>query len=446
MAVAGLTSKILYQGGSSNVLFTDRREFYPEEEVFEYWKNQTQFLTWLNRLSREKTPDPLFKIFEDSPTYVNQYMYNNAATITIAANGAESSAIAVDNITGLTQDAAIDDSIVGLLFEIWSSDGKEYRGNAFVSDASSTTEVLMKTTEATAIDTVNNDIFRCIGTVRGERSVAAEAYFNELTVVWNSTHYFSLPIEVTGKLYKASKLKGYDDELGRLRVKKFKEAKYQVQNALMKSTSVIGTNLDAGGTFNEDSFRSITDQDGESSTVRTTYGYASALRDFGTTWTGGTMSTTTNIFRIAAASFDFDTAVDIFQVIFDKRETATIAGFCGYGFLGSIAKAVMGDNFKFSGQFQIGDAKINGLGFDIRNLTTPFGTVQLVPMKSLDNEYKNFCLLPNDQAIGIREFEPWEYLTNIKTDNNYNGVKDVINYDAGMQLTLLPTHHIIDLT
>ena len=446
MGVAALTSKILFQGGASNVLFTDRREFYPEEEVFEYWKNQTQFLTWLNRLSRKPTPDPLFKMFEDSPTYVNQFMYNNSATITIAANGAESSAIAVDNITGLTQDAAIDDSTVGLLFEIWSSDGKSYRGNAYISDASSTTEVLMKTTEATAIDTVDNDIFRCIGTVRGERSVAAESYFNELTVVWNSTHYFSLPIEVTGKLYKASKLKGYSDELGRLRVKKIKEAKYQVQNALLKSTSKIGTNLDAGGTFTEASPRTITDQNGESSTVRTTYGFAAALRDFGTTWTGGTMSSSTNIFRIAASALDFGKLVDIFQVIFDKRETATIPGFCGYGFLGSIAKAVMGDGFKFSGQFQLGDAKVNGLGFDIRNLTTPFGTVQLIPMKSLDNEYKNFCLLPNDQAIGIREFEPWEYLTNIKTDNNYNGVKDVINYDAGLQLTMLSTHHIIDLT
>lgn len=446
MAVASLTSKILFQGGASNVLFTDRREFYPEAEVFEYWKNQTQFLTWLNMLSREKTPDPAFKMFEDSPTYVNQYMYNNAATITIAANGSESSAIAVDNITGLTQDAAIDDSTVGLLFEIWSSDGKTYRGNAFISDASSTTEVLMKTTEATAINTVDNDIFRCIGTVRGERSVAAESYFNELTVVWNSTHYFSLPIEVTGKLYKATKLKGYSNEMGRLRVKKIKEAKYQAQNALLKSTSTIGTNLDAGGTFTEANLRTLVDQNGESSSVRTTYGYASALRDFGTTWTGGDMSSTTNIFRIAAASFDFDTAVDMFQVVFDKRETDVIPGFCGYGFLGSISKAVMGDEFKFSGQFQLGDSKVNTLGFNIKNLLTPFGTVQLIPMKALDNEYKNFCLLPNDQAIGIREYEPWEYLTNIKTDNNYNGVKDVINWDAGLQLNMLSTHHIIDLT
>ena len=445
MAVAALTSKILFQGGASNVLFTDRREFYPEDEVFEYWKNQTQFLTWLNRLGRSSTPDPLFKMFEDSPTYVNQYMYNNSATITIAANGTESSAIAVDNITGITQGATIDDSCVGLLFEIWSSDGLTKRGNAFISDASSTTEVLMKTTEATAIDTVDNDIFRCIGTVRGERSVAAEAYFNELTVIWNSTHYFSVPIEVTGKLYKETKLKGFSNELGRLRVKKIKEAKYQVQNGFLKSTSTVGTNLDAGGTFSEASLRTITDQSGNSSDVRTTYGYITCLEDFGTSWASGTMSSTTNKFTSAAAAFDFDRAVDIFQIIFDKRETDVIPGFCGYGFLGAISKTIMGDDFKFSGQFQMGDMKVNTLGFNVRNLLTPFGTVQLIPMKSLDNEYKNYCLLPNDQGMKIREYEAWEYLTNIKTDNNYNGVKDVINYDAGVQLSLLPTHHILVL-
>jgi len=276
--------------------------------------------------------------------------------------------------------------------------------------------------------------------------VAAEAYYNELTVIWNSTHYFSLPIEVTGKLYKETKLKGASDELGRLRVKKIKEAKYQVQNSLIKSQSTVGTNLDAGGTFSEASLRTITDQNGDSSDVRTTYGYIPCLEDFGTTWNGsGAISATTNIFKKPAANFSFDAAVDIFQVIFDKRETDVIPGFCGYGFLGSISKAVMGDEFKFSGQFQMGDMQVNTLGFNVRNLTTPFGTVQLMPMKSLDNEYKNYCLLPNDQAIGIREYEPWEYKTNVKTDNDYNGVKDVINYDAGLQLSLLSTHHIIIL-
>ena len=93
----------------------------------------------------------------------------------------------------------------------------------------------------------------------------------------------------------------------------------------------------------------------------------------------------------------------------------------------------------------MGDSGVNGAGFNFRNLETPFGIFQLIPMKALANEYTNYILLPNDQAVGIREYEPWEYLTNIKTDNNYNGVKDVINYDAGFYLGLLPTQHMIVL-
>ncbi len=138
---------------------------------------------------------------------------------------------------------------------------------------------------------------------------------------------------------------------------------------------------------------------------------------------------------------------DITRVIFDKRETDTIPAFCGFGALGSITKQIVdGDKFKFQGQFKMGDSGVNGAGFNFTNLMTPFGVIQLIPMKGLATPYDNYILLPNDQAIGIREYEPWEYVTNVKTDNNYNGVKDVINYDAGLWLALLPTHQMIVLT
>lgn len=452
MAIAG---KILYEGGASGVLFTDRREFYPQSEVYEYWKEQTQFLTWLNMLDNQSVPDPLYKMFQDEPTYVNQYLLVNSATITIAANGAESNSIAVDGLNNLTLAATCDDSMIGLLAEVWNSAGTTKKGQAFISDVASTTEIKMKTTKAKAITTADNDVIRVIGTVRGERSVAGESYYNELSVIWNSTHYFSLPVEVTGKLYKETKLKGYSDELGRLRIKKFKEAKYQVQSGFLKSTSTVGTHLGtnngidtpAADTFTEANLRTITDSETTSSSVRTTYGYISILEDYGTTWANtGAISSTTNIFKIAASDLDFSKAVDIFQVIFDKRETDLIPAFCGWGALGSITKAIVdGDKFKLQGQFKMGDSGVNEAGFYFREMLTPFGRVQFVPMKALDNEYTDYILLPNDAAIGIREYEPWEYLTNIKTDNNYNGVKDVINYDAGFFMALLPTHHMIVL-
>jgi len=442
------TPKILFQGGASNVLFTDRRQFYPETEVFEYWKNLTQFLTWVSTISRRPTPDALYKIFEDTPTFQNQYFYNNGSGLTIASNGSESAAITVDNITNLTQGSTADESLIGLLFEVWNSTGTTKKGQAYISSVPSATTIKMKTTKASALTTADNDVFRCIGSVRGEKSVAGESYYNELSVVWNSTHFFSLPVEITGKLYKEVKLRGVSSELGRLREKKFKEMKMHVQNGLLKSSSTVGTNLDGSGSFTEANLRTITDQDSNSSSVRTTYGYIPILEDYGIEWTGvGSMNENTNIFTIAAGTLNFDMFTDMSKIIHNKRESDIIPAFCGYGFIAEISKKVKdASKFGFLGKVEIGDNKINSLGFNVRNLYTPFGTIQLIPTKALANEYEHYALLPNDQAIGVREYEPWEYVTDIKKDNNYTGIKDVINYDAGLQMNLLKTHHMIRLT
>ena len=100
---------------------------------------------------------------------------------------------------------------------------------------------------------------------------------------------------------------------------------------------------------------------------------------------------------------------------------------------------------RITGKVEISGQKTNSIGWDCREFYTPNGTIQLVETKGLIDEYDNWCCLPNDQAIGIREYEPWQYIADIKKDNNYNGIKDVINYDAGLQLNLLKTHHIIQL-
>ncbi len=443
MAVAG---KILFEGGASGILFTERREFYPDRnEVYTYWKDLTPWLTWLSQLDVQTVPDPLFKMFQDTPTYQNQYFLVNSSTDTIAANGTESSAFGIDTITGLTLSTSVaDDSLINLIVEIWDTTGTTKKGQAFVSDVASTSTVKMKTLKATAITLADNDICRVIGTVRGERSVAGESYYNEISVIWNSTHYFSLPIEVTGKLYDETKLKGYSNEMGRLRENKFKEMKYQVQNAMLKSTSTVGTNLTTADTFTEANLRTTTDSDSNSSAVRTTYGFISILEDYGTTWSGtGAISSNTNIFKFPISTLDFDMFTNMTEVTFDKRENSVIPGFCGYKFLGGIAKKIVdGKKFGFLGQVTMGDMKKNALGWDVRELFTPFGRIQLMPTRMLDNEYGGYCLLPNDQACGIREYKPWQYKTNIKTDNDYNGVKDVINYDAGFWLSLLPTHQI----
>src|SRR5574337_224084 len=147
-----LTSKILYQGGASNVLFTDRRDFYPESEVYEYWKNLTQFLTWISEIERRKTGDKLFKIFEDTPTHVNRYFYINDTNNTVVANSdVASAAVTIDNITNLTESKTVDTSLMNIEVEVWDVTGQTKKGRVFIYDTPSSTTVTFKTLQSATV-------------------------------------------------------------------------------------------------------------------------------------------------------------------------------------------------------------------------------------------------------------------------------------------------------
>jgi len=393
-----LTSKILFQGGVSNILFTDRRDFYPDAELYEYWKNLTQFLTWISQIERKKTNDPLFKIFEDSPTHVQQYFYiNDTNNYTVTAGDSASSAVGIDNITNLTETQTVDTSMLNCTVEVWDVTGQTKKGQLIVYGISSSSTVTFKSLSSNNLTFADNDICRVFAFGRGERSVAGEAYFNELTDVWNSTFKFSLPLEITGDLYEESKLRGKSNELGRLREHKFKEAKMMVQNILLKSSSTVGTNFNGSDTFSEANLITINDPSGNASSLRTTMGFCPILENYGITWNGaGTINSMTNTFQISSGALDFPLFTDITSVIFDKRESDVIPGFCGYGFLAEIAKkCVNGKQFGFMGQVQLGDQFVNSLGFTVRELFTPYGRVQLMPTKALRDEYNMivYCLM-----------------------------------------------------
>jgi hypothetical protein len=203
-------------------------------------------------------------------------------------------------------------------------------------------------------------------------------------------------------------------------------------------------------TFTEANLRTITDSAGNTSVVRTTNGYIPTLRQYGVEYTGQTQSldSNTNIFTYPVASLGFDEFNKWSEVIFDKREQDMALGMCGYGFLTNIASKCVNNSKKmgFLGQVQLGDTRINSLGFNIRELVTTSGIIQLAPMKSLRDVDRNVCLLPNTSAIGIMEYEPFQYLADIKKDDNYTGIKDVYNYDAGLWMTTLETQQMISLT
>ncbi len=439
-----MAAKTIFDGGVTSKLWLDRRNFYPDpQKVSELYTDLNPFTTVLSKLPVKNVDDPVYKLFEHESRFVKQE-FTVSTALTIASSGAESNALTIGTITGLP--ATITTGWEGLVCEIWDSTKATKRGVVFVSDCASTTTFKAKTLKATAITTVSGDYFIVIGRIRGEGSVAPEAIDDEVSTVWNSVAYLSDTCEVTGALYKASKLKGYSNEFARLREEMFKGYKNFTEQTLLKQTNTLGTNFNGSDTFAETSLRTISDPGGTSGSVRTTYGYIPILEDYGVTYSGsGVINDDTNIFKTALPSYpDF---VKYTEVIFDKRDEGEALAFVGRGAITTIAQQVANEDKKYGwkGKVQLGDTKWNTLGFAMRALETPHGIIHLVPTKSLRNAYKNYMVIPNLNNIGIAQFSPDEYKNDIKKDNGYDGVKDSIESMKGLYMTLLKSHHMMVL-
>jgi len=449
-----MAAKELFQGGASNLLFTDRRNFYLDpQRVAELWPNITPFTTFLMSVGKKKVNDPLYKLFEHESAAVKQEMTIGTSTLIDASQtgDTDSSAITVDTLTGLS--SAVDESLVGLMVECWDSTKTTKRGVAIITDVSAgaagtgTVDLQnAKYSSGTGNDftTQDGDYLVVIGNVRGEGSVAPEAWADELSIVWNSTQFFSTPIEITGKLYKAAKLRGYSNEIARLRTEKMKEFKMQKEQAMLKSVSTVGTNFGGSDTFTEAYLRTLTDPASSTVKLRTTYGYIPILEDYGNSTDGNENQ---NVFTITEGAYEYADFVDDCEVIFDKTEGDQRFAFCGRGAMSYWSKLSADKYFagKSGWNVQLDANRTSKLGFNVRRLETPHGIMHLVATKALRNQYNRYMAIPDHNHVFMCEFEADEFKNNVKTDNDYNGVKDVYNGDQGFGMELIKKHHLIKI-
>ena len=438
-------AKTLFEGGVSDVLFLDQRQFYPTpQEVAELWSDMFPFTTVMENLQIKDVDDALYKMFENESDYYKQE-FTTTTALTIASSGAESTALTISGQVGVS--STVDGSYLGYVCEIWNSTKTTKRGLVIITTSSTT--IKCKTLKATAITTVSGDYFIVVSRFRGEGAVALVAPKKQLSVVWNSTALISDSAEVTGDNFAAATLRGYSSDMGFQRQEMFKRYKNFTEQALMKSVSTVGTNFGGSGTFSEASLRTITDADSVSGSVRTTYGYIPILEDYGTTYQGaGAIDEDTNIFKVAGSSVTYNNYIKYCEIIFDKRDMDEALAFSGRGHITTIAQKVADGDKKFGwlGKMQLGDAEWNKLGFNMRALETNHGVLWLVPTKSLRNAYNNWQLIPNLDHIGIARFRPDEYKNDVKQDDDYDGVKDTMKASKGLYMRLLKSHHIVQFT
>lgn len=438
-----MAAKTLFDGGATSKLFLDRRQFYPDpQKVAEMWTDMTPFKTFVMRMSTKNVEDPLYKMFENESNFVKREFTTTTAT-TIAANGTESAALTIGSQVGIS--TTVDGAYLGLVCEIWDSTKTTKRGSVVITTASTT--IKAKTLKGTAITTVSGDYFIVMGRVRGEGSVAWAGENKELSVVWNSTAFLSDSCEVTGDLYDAATLRGYSQDLAFQREEMFKRYSDATEKALLAQVNTVGTNFNASDTFSEASLRTIADPDSVSGSIRTTYGYIPILEDYGTTYTGsGSLNADTNTFKISSSNFSYGDLIAYNEVIFDKRESDDAFGFSARGALTKIAQKIStGDGeMTWKGQVTLSAPQRNlTLGFKQLELNTIHGTWHLVPTRSLRNQYNNYIIIPDQNNIGVAVFKADEYRNNVKTDNDYDGVKDTIKSKKGLWMQLLKRHHMV---
>lgn len=433
-----MSAKVLSQD-TLGVLFSERRDFYLNpNQTKELWTDITPFTTMLLNRSTTNTSDPDYKMFEHRSGWIKQQFAANAngswAGGTPGAPGDTITGLAINNIVGLSSTAS--EGFIGFQCEIYNADYTVYKGMVLITGVSGSNINITSmgnprsATNQTA-NIVSTDIFYVVGTAFGEGTEAPEAYDDDLEVVYNSTQIFKTAVEVTGTLYETA-LRGYSNELARLRMEKNKEHNMRKERAMLFGQRPYGTGMDA-----TDDFASHLTIAGK--TVRQTMGVISALHRY-----GNVSGDYQNIYQITGATYGYNSFVKDTEKIFTNiPSNGRKVAFCGAGAL-SYWSQVSTDGFVGNSgwKVQLDAMQRNDYGFNIRTLMTPHGLVDLVHAPVLRGPYNNYMVVVDPDNVGMTQFRPDKYMTNIKTENAYDGIKDMWFSDCGLWINLIETHSL----
>lgn len=459
-----MAAKQLYDT-SSDVLFTERRNFYIQPDTYsKLWVAAKPFTTMLSGRQATggviKTTEKDFKLFEHRATWKNTYFYANASTnwTTSGARGNVVTDLNIDNITGLpsTPDASYYDYIC----EIYASDNTTYKGMAQIT-AASATKITAKSlgnpraADGIALALADNDIWQVVTKAAGELSSANEANSDELAVVYNSIQHFRVPVEVSYDLYNAQ-LRGASNEAKRLVDLKMQETMMLVENALLKGYRAGGTgsvDLASDNVTTTDSLSYIyTNQAGLN--TRTTMGIIPAIYRYGTS---SEAASNQNIFLRSSANYSYSQFVDDMGKIMQyKLFSGQLVVHAGPGFVGTISKFCAKDGaWASSGLIEFDKSPVpSEFGYDIRMLHTPHGSLKIVTNPNMDKQYRNTAVIVTPDNLDMVEYDAQigaggtglQLFTDIKKDNGYKGWKSEWEHQVGLGIRLIETHSLIVLS
>lgn len=441
-------AKRLYDGGSGSVLYTDRRDFYIEPQVYkELWTDVAPFLTFLTSQEvRSGMKDPMYKMFEGRAYWVDQ-RFQIDDTDAVANND---TGVVVNlptqtatNTYGLA--TRPNNAYVGLLCSVHSDVGGkpsgERKGIVIITaftDATPDT-ITVKNMSTTTFTHVSGDWYVVLGQMTGENQVAPAPWSDELKVVWNQCGIMRTSLQISGTL-KTAVLRGASDEYQRLRARKMAEHKIQKNRTLLFGSSRLGTNLDYAGTF-ADAY--TTDADGNE--IRATTGAFEALLKY-----GATSGDDQNIFSVPEASFSYNDYVDLTEKVFQYYPEDGVKNvFCGAAFLSYWNKLAGPAGFGKKSNMSIQMSPLmrdTAMGFNYKIIESPHGILRLIHDPCITKSpYNKYGLIVDRANLFHAIFRTSQYKMNIKTEDGYDGQKDEIFSDEGLGMTSLPAHKLLKI-
>jgi hypothetical protein len=441
------TEKNLYTGSSSGVLYTDRRDFYVSPQVTkELWTDVKPFTTIIsNQAFVTGLKDPMFKLFQHKNPWAKQ-MFRIETGATSAADNAEDTlapyAFAATTCIGFG--TALPSAIVGQVFAVHADDGSglkpsgERKGVVLVTTFTSVTSIKVKNLGSASLVVANGDWLVAAGDARGEGTVAATPWADELSTVFGSCQIVKTSYQITGTL-KQAVLRGESSELDRLRKQKSQEHEIKKEKTLLFGKAPAYYT----GTF-ADGAR--TDADGNN--VRLSMGILEALLTY-----GSTSGDDQNIFSIPEATYSYANFVDDMEKVFQYYpEDGVKDMLCGAGMLSYWSKmegtgGTTGIAKKSGWTVKIGDMSRDKLGFNYRMLDTPHGTIRLISCPSLTRTtYNKYGIVIDKNNLQYMQYRPDQFQQNIKTEDGFDGQKDQYFSDFGLGITLLESHKLFKVT
>lgn len=435
--------------GTDGVLYTDRRDFYPDAmDVATDYASQAPFLSMLMARGPKKVNDPDYKLFEYYERFLNQRLQVNAgAGASWGTDGSpgDTLSVAVDNPNNLN----VNSSLVGLIFKAFDSTylsdpgGATYKGHALCTgiDPSTTTLTLKSLGSQSDADhaasaLADDDVLVVVGAAYGEGAEAPEPDYDDLQTVFNSVEDFRTAVEITSTL-RATALRGERDELARLRRVRFKEHKQRIDYALWFGIRVGGI-----GAGNDTEFLSHI-HDAQGRKVRTTMGLITALERYGDSTT---TSATQNVFSVNEATFTYEDWIDVTEKLFQYApDDDAMVAFAGPKFISYLTKLALSENNGWT--IEMSDPRANRIGFNFRELLTPHGLLRLVPEYGWrGTPYEGALAVIDENSVDLRHHEEANaFYTNIKTDNNPRIIKDEYYSNLGLGIRQIKKSALIKL-